>query len=343
MIRKVQQAVQFLALLILAGAGLILPALRGEEAAKDWEVGDPKALGLDVEAINAHRELCERSGADACLVAYKGKIVSEWYSARYRKPIYTMSSVKSWTGLLAGMLIADGKIKGTDVPISAFVPGWGDGPKAKVTLRHLLTMTSGLKQRFGREPGPDQSVGFAADKSGFVLGLPLTFAPGEQWSYSNEGAQHLSPVLEAAAGMPIQDYARARLFEPLGMTHTRLNLDEKGHAWTYADAETSLRDFAKVGQLMLQGGKWGDRQIVPDSWIRDSTRPCPQNGSYGFLWWLQNDPKGFNTHGYRDTNCYVFPDLHLVVARMQNAPSPEGAVPYEPAAQALFRRMVQSR
>jgi hypothetical protein len=79
-IRKLQQAVQFLALMILAGAGLILPAVRGEGSGKDWEVGDPKAMGLDGEAFNDHRELCERSGAEACLVAYKGKIVSEWYS-----------------------------------------------------------------------------------------------------------------------------------------------------------------------------------------------------------------------------------------------------------------------
>ena len=253
-----------------------------------------------------------------------------------------MSSVKSWTGLLTGMLIADGKIKGVDQPVSDFLPGWGEGQKAKVTIRHLLTMTSGLKQRLGQEPGPNQSVGFEADKTAFVLGLPLDFAPGERWSYSNEGVQLLSPILEKAAGMPLQDYARTRLFEPLGMTNTRLKLDNKGHAMTYADAATTLRDFAKVGQLMLQKGKWGDRQIVPESWVRESTQPCPQSPQYGYLWWLLDDPRGFATRGYRDTHCFVFPELELVVARMQNAPSPAGAVPYEPAARDLFRRMVSA-
>ena len=134
--------------------------------------------------------------------------------------MYTMSSVKSWSGLLTGMLIADGKIKGIDQPASDFLPGWSEGEKAKVTLRHLLTMTSGLKQRLGQGPGPDQSVGFAANKNAFVLGLPLNFPPGERWSYSNEGVQLLSPILEKAAGVPLQDYARTRLFEPLGMTNT---------------------------------------------------------------------------------------------------------------------------
>jgi CubicO group peptidase (beta-lactamase class C family) len=325
----------------MLGAGSLSAGARAQGSGKDWEKADPKAVGLDVEAIEAHRALCERSGAEGCLVVYKGKIVSEWYGPRYKTPIYTMSSVKSWTGLLAGMLISDGKIKGVDEPVSVFLPEWGQGNKAKVTLRHLLTMTSGLKQRLGREPGADQSIGFVADKSAFVVGLPPAFAPGEQWSYSNEGAQLLSPILEAAAGVPLQDYARIRLFEPLGMTQTRLNVDGKGHAWTYADAQTSLRDFAKVGQLMLRGGKWGDRQIVPESWVRDSTRPCPQNSRYGFLWWLIDDPKGFATLGFRDTNCYVFPEFDLVVARMQNSPAENGAVAYQPAALPLFQRMVK--
>jgi CubicO group peptidase (beta-lactamase class C family) len=338
-----RQVAGFVRVAVLLGASLIPLASRAQGPGKDWEEADPKAVGLDVDAIKAHRTLCERSGADAFLVVYKGKIVSEWYAPDYRPPVYTMSSVKSWTGLLAGMLIADGKIKGVDEPVSAFLPGWAEGRKAKVTLRHLLTMTSGLKQRLGQEPGPDQSVGFASDKNAFVLGLPLDFTPGERWSYSNEGAQLLSPLLEAAAGVPIQDYARARLFEPLGMTQTRLHLDEKGHAWTYADAETNLRDFAKIGQLMLQGGKWGDRQIVHASWVRECTRPCPRNPGYGYLWWLQGDPKGFATRGYRDTNCYVFPDFNLVVARIQNTPAKVGAVPYEPEASQLFRRMVKRK
>jgi CubicO group peptidase (beta-lactamase class C family) len=306
----------------------------------DWEVVDPKTCGMDLPAIEAHRDLCERSGADACLVVYKGKIVSEWYGPKYKLPMYTMSSMKSWTGLLTGMLIADGKIKDVDQPVSSFLPQWGGGDKAKVTLRHLLTMTSGLHRRSGREPGPDQSIGSVSDKNAFVVGLPLSAPPGKTWSYSNEGAQLLSPILEKAAGVPLQDYARTRLFEPLRMTDTRLHLDEKGHAWTYADAETSLRDFAKIGQLMLQNGKWGDRQIVPAAWVHDSTLACPNNPGYGYLWWRIDGSKCFASLGYRDTDCYVLPELELVVARMQNSDSPKGAIPYRSAALPLFRRMV---
>ncbi len=230
-----------------------------------WKKADPATLGLDPRAVERHRDHAQRSGADAVLVVYKGRIVSEWYAARYKEPIYTMSSVKSWTGLLVGMLIADGKIKSVDDKVSDYLPEWKEGEKAKVTVRHLLTMTSGLKRRLGKDPGPDQSVGYAEpmDKNDFVRKLPLTFTPGERWDYSNEGVQLLSPLLDKAAGRPIQEYARDRLFKPVGMSRTRLKETAKGHAWTYADAETTLRDFARIGVLMLNKGRWGDTQVVP--------------------------------------------------------------------------------
>ena len=125
-----------------------------------WQSADPASLGLDVGAIHEHLALARASGADAVLVAYRGKVVSEWYSPRYRTPIGTMSSAKSITGLLAGLLVADGKLA-VDDPVSRFVPGWAEGRRGRVTVRHLLTMSSGLSQTIV----PGQSVGFAADKN----------------------------------------------------------------------------------------------------------------------------------------------------------------------------------
>src|SRR5215469_234972 len=152
--------------------------LSAEPPAHDgfWKTADPATLGLDVEALDRHREHAEKSGAHAVLVVYKDQIVSEWYSPRYREKMPTMSSVKSWTGLLVGMLIADGKIGSVDDPVSKYLPEWAEGEKAQVTLRHLLTMSSGLKRRLGKEPGEDQSVGFVADKNAFDRALATTTA-----------------------------------------------------------------------------------------------------------------------------------------------------------------------
>jgi CubicO group peptidase (beta-lactamase class C family) len=301
-----------------------------------WQAADPAALGLDVGAIKEHLERAKASGADGFLIAYRGKVVSEWYSPRYRTPAATMSSVKSITGLLAGLLIADGKLS-VDDPVSRFVPGWSEGLRGRNTVRHLLTMTSGLSQ----SPRPGQSVGFVADKNAYVVGLVPTSEPGSRWDYSNEGTQLLSPILEKAAGVPLQDYARERLFRPLGMDETRLRLDAKGHAWTYADAETSLRDFARLGELMRNKGRWLGRQVVPEAWALASTKPCSRNATYGYLWWLMDEPKGFAARGYLDTNCYVFPGLELVVARIQARPYLFATEPYEPKALALFKRIAR--
>ena len=300
-----------------------------------WDTVDPAVAGLDTLALRLHRERCERSAADACLVAHRGKIVQEWYGPAYQEPMHTMSSVKSWTGLLAGILIQEGRL-GLDDPVARWIPEWRAGAEAGVTVRHLLTMTSGLQRRWSVSHDGRRGVGEEADKNAFVFSLPLDYAPGTRWSYSNEGVQLLSPILQRAAGEPLEEFARKRLFEPLDMGSTRLRLDEAGNVWTYADAATSLRDFAKVCQLMLQGGRWKDRQVVPEEWVQLSVRPIPQSSEYGMLWWIV--PGGYATQGYLDTNCYVFPEQELVVARMQSRPK-AGAVTYQDGE--LFRLLLR--
>jgi CubicO group peptidase (beta-lactamase class C family) len=216
-----------------------------------------------------------------------------------------------------------------------FLPDWCQGARGGVTLRHLLTMTSGLPMM------PDSSVGYRTGKNAYVRSLTPTAAPGSRWVYSNEGAQLLSPVLDRAAGEPIQNYARRRLFAPLGMRETRLH-ETDGEAWTYADMETTPRDLARVGLLMLAGGRWADQQIVPATWVTASTRPSQAlNPRYGLLWWLDPEAGAYAAHGHLDTHLHVLPDAELVVVRMQAKPAPgadEGA--YETMALPLLPQIV---
>jgi CubicO group peptidase (beta-lactamase class C family) len=301
-----------------------------------WRAADAGSMGLDPLAVEEHRRLCVTTGADACLVAYHGRLVQEWYADRFRVPAMAMSTTKSITAILVGMLIDDGKIESVDQPVCAFLESWCDDVRGQVTLHHLLSMTSGLPRY------TDRSVGFASDKNAFVEPLRPTATPGTTWAYSNEGVQLLSPVLDRAAGEPVQDYAARRLFAPLGMDDTRLHLDVRGHAWTYADMETTPRDLARIGLLMLQQGAWNGRQIVSAAWIEALTRPSqPMNAGYGLLWWLHEDPRGFAGHGHLDTHLHVFPDLDLIVVRMQARPAagvPEGT--YEAALLPIVRRFV---
>lgn len=301
----------------------------------DWRTASPAALGMDTTALAAHRDLCERSGADACVVVHKGALVQEWYGPYYTEPMMAMSSTKSVTGLLAGMLVGDGKLSADD-PVARYIPRWRAGAEAGVTVRHLLTMTSGLPDF----PADAREVGSVTDKETFVFGLPLATRPGEAWAYSNDGAFLLSPLLDRAAGEPVEDYAVRRLFAPLGMRRTRLHVYPEEQAWTHADMETTPRDLARVGQLMLDGGRWGGKQVVPEAWVRASVQPSQRvNPQYGLLWWL-DVPGGFASRGYLDTSMYVFPAQELVVVRMQARRVP-GAADYERTALGLFARMTQ--
>lgn len=302
-----------------------------------WKVVDAASLAMDTVALEEHKELCEATRADACLVVRKGRIVQEWYGDGYQTPAPAMSSTKSITSLLVGMLVDEGKIKSIDEPVCSFIPEWCVGIKGKVTIRHLLTMTSGLpSMQMG-------GVGTVAAKNRFVISLAPTKEPGTVWAYSNEGAQLLSPILDRAAGEPIQDYARRRLFAPLGMKDTRLRLDQAGNAWTYADMETTPRDLARIGLLMLQKGMWNNERIVSEAWIDGATRLSQDlNERYGILWWLYSQPQGFAALGYLETNLYVFPKLDLVVVRMQKTPfTTSREESYEPRALPLFQRMVR--
>ena len=304
-----------------------------------WKTANARNdLELNVHALTAHEALCQRTGADACLVIHHGRIVQEWYSKAYAVPMYAMSSTKSVAGLLTGMLIDDGRIKSMDQAVCDFIATWCSGLRAKVTLHHLLSMTSGLPVM------RDSSVGFVHDKNAYVIHLTPTAEPGSTWAYSNEGAQLLSPILDKAAGEPIQDYARRRLFVPVGMTSTELHVSPT-NAWTYADMETTARDFARLGILMLNHGSWKGRQIVSQRWLTSSTQPSQSlNRRYGLLWWIDPEIKGYAAHGHLDTDLHVIPDLDLVIVRMQSKPTAgvaEGQ--YEHEGLSLFRTMITRR
>ena len=181
----------------------------------------------------------------------------------------------------------------------------------------------------------------APNNTAFVLGLPLDRSPGERFEYSNEGVQLLEPILRRAAGMPVAAYARERLFTPLGVGQSRMGLDEYGHTITYGAAEMTARDFARLGQLVLNEGRWNGAPVVPAAWIAALAEPVPQSPYYSYLWWVDTDRGAVMARGSFDNNLWVYPDLDLVVVRLQRLATP--APPDAPGpleVVALHRRIV---
>ncbi len=258
--------------------------------------------------------LCQESGAEGVRVLHRGIAVLDWRSAYYHEPMMTMSSVKSITGLLVGIAV-DQKLLDINDPVSKYIPSWSQGRRSRVRISHLLTMTSGLERlKIGVGSGSGASM------NSFVTNLEPGLEPGERWIYSNEGVQLLCPILEKACQQPLGDFARRELFEPMGLQHTQLAV-RRGEYSTYADAETTLDEFALFGQLMLERGQLGGKQIVPESWLEQTVQPSPLNKGYGYLWWLnQNRLRVYSMQGYLDTSVWVFPEHDLVIARVQSRP-----------------------
>ncbi len=307
-----------------------------------WATVDVKDTPLDEAALRRHIALCERTGADSQLVAYKGRIVSEWYSPRYEEPVRAMSSTKAIASILVGQLVDDGLLR-YDTAVSSILPAWHGGLRDKVELVDLLTHTAGFERRFSKA----DSIGYVTNKREFALSLFPDFEPKTRFSYSNEGVQLLEPVILAVSGQNAQDFARERLFAPLGMGNTRFH-DYGGSPWLYAEMLTTTRDMARIGLLMQNDGVWNGMRIVSEDYVKRATDASPLNKEMGYLWWILDEARtasGFYAAGYLNTDIYVFKDHDIVVVRTQapkdgfSGTNESGT--YFKEAQRLFRRFVK--
>ena len=243
-------------------------------------------------------------------VVHRGRILYEYQRDGAPDRLRNVQSVeKSALSALVGIALARGDIRSVDQPVVALVPEWAalnaDPRSRAITVKHLLTLTAGF------DVGTATSItGKLPSAQGWAR--PLAAAPGERFAYDNAIVVLIAAMLERATGMPLPDYARRHLVEPLGMTEP-----------TYAPI-LHLRtvDMAKLGQLFLQQGRWGDRQLLPPEYAADATRAQNQGGApvsmpYGYLWWIlpgEASRRTFMASGYAGQVIWVQPPLDLVVA-----------------------------
>lgn len=316
-----------------------------------WPVADPDTMGLSLGVLDTHLSLCQRSGADACLVAYRGYLVQEWYDPRYDALVESQRSLasagKAYAALLAGMIAAETDLS-IDDPTAKWLPEWTAGADSAVTVRHLLTHTAGLPRLRGcRTDTPDCQEDWTA----YATTLQLAHAPGTRFVYSNEGAQLLSPILERAAGMPLHEFAQKRLFEPLGLDSTRLGIDPTGTTLTYGGPYTTLREAGAVAQLVANGGSWNGHQLVPADWVDAVGVPAPTSPYHGLLWWVDEGAGAVWAAGSFDNLLVVYPEHDIIAVRLGSNPAqdtggsraqPEVAY-YDPSTFHLLRSVVERR
>jgi CubicO group peptidase (beta-lactamase class C family) len=319
----------------LAAAGALAQATPALAADGDWPKVAPQAAGMDPAGVQAALDYAGSHNSTGVVIVRGGKLVAEqyWQGWDQAKADNIYSASKSVTSTLVALAIQDGFIKSVDQSAADFVPGWKGTPKAAITIRHLLTMTSGLKvaPAGGPKPGDDLFATTAA--------LPQEHAPGTYWVYNTPAYRMLVRIVEIAVHEPAQQYMERRLTGPLGMTHTRWQTSPAPDGSNnYYWLEASTRDMARFGLFAAHKGRWNGKQIVPAAWIAEATRPSQElNRSYGYLWWLNGQPSYmlpalrptvlqgelwpecpadmFAALGAMDKKIYVVPSLDLVVVR----------------------------
>lgn len=279
------------------------------------------AAALDLSTMEKAIAAGEYKKIGSVVVARRGEIVYEKYFEGDAETLRDTRSVgKTVTSILAGMAIED-KLLTLDTPVFPFFPGPHANPdprKEKITVRNLITMNSMLEcddwNDYSR--GNEERMYLIEDWAGFYLDLPIR--AGKSYSYCTSGVFVLGQVIQRATQTPIDQYARTKLFEPLGITKAQWVYSPFGLAMTGGGLRLASRDWLKLAQLYANGGTWNGKRIVSADWVAQSTskqETIDEQTDYGFLWWLTTwgGEKAYAMQGNGGNKVGVIPALDLVV------------------------------
>ncbi len=296
------------------------------DLAGPWPLAAPEAVGLDpLRLEGAAARAARQPRTRSLLVARHGALAFERYAAGVgpETPLDLRSVTKSVVSLLTGIAARDQAIALDASVAPQLAPRWRlDAEDARVTPRHLLTMTSGFAWDESTAAGYNAWV-TSPDPVQYLLDRPHSAPPATRWNYNSAGVHVLGVVLQRALGRRLPEYAQERLFAPLGITSVVWEALPDDTVNGGSGLDLAARDLLKLGQLVLQRGWSGAREVVPEAWIAETTRPAyawrraqgplPSVG-YGGLWWVSEpEPAAFFAWGYGGQFLYVAPTLDLVV------------------------------
>jgi CubicO group peptidase (beta-lactamase class C family) len=349
-------------------AALLWPALAAGQNARSsrpaerndgWKTASPDSMGVDGARLAALTQMVRSSpelGVHAILIERSGRLIYEEYFAapdqRWGTPLGTVamtvetkhdlrSVTKSVVSALTGIAVASGAIR-LDQPVVQWFPEYEDldtPDRRRVTLAHVIGMTAGLEWnedvpytdprndeiRMTRDPAPLR----------YALSRPFAQDPGSEFTYNGGLTQVMAAVLERATKMPIEDYARTKLFAPLGISTFDWEGDLAGMPSAASGLRLRARDLAKFGSLYLHAGRWNGTQVLPAEWVEQSTRRHfrfrPRGGAdaggefgYAYFWWYNCFPtaagnvEARTAVGNGQQRIFVLPGLDMVVTVFAN-------------------------
>jgi len=318
-----------------------------------WEVVKPEDAALDPDrlraAIDFLKESVGKDGVKEMVVGRHGRIV--WHGDDVDKVHGIWSCTKSFTSTVLGLLVADGKCTLDTKAADLFQPLKDKYPA--VTLRHFATMTSGYRALGDAEA----TGGYLHGPSGkpYYPAEPL-FKPGERYAYWDSAMNVFGLCLTEAAKEPLDAVLKRRVMDPIGADPAKWKWGDRGTLEVAGEkvkvnsgsgnagghVQISARELARFGHLMLNDGKWKDRQLIPVEWVRAATRvqvpadlgdgfprsDIPGSGVYGFNWWVNGKqpdgklrwpdapPRTFAALGHNNNRLWVVPEWGMVIVRL---------------------------
>ena len=272
-------------------------------------------------------DLLEKNKTVAFVIIYKDSIMYERYFKGYDRSsiVPSFSVAKSVISILIGCAIDDGYIASVDEPITKYIPELSERGMDKVTIKHLLQMTSGIKfnESYINPFGHAAAYYYGRNLRKQMFKMKLENEPGTDFHYKSGDTQLLGLVLERALKTKtITGYLQEKLWTPLGMEFDAswsLDRKEDGLEKTFCCLNARALDFAKIGRLYLNDGNWNGTQIVPEAWVKESTRRDTSDGSadhYQYQWWLVSDEGDYMAQGILGQYIYIHPEKDLIIVRL---------------------------
>ncbi len=201
------------------------------------------------------------NGSSAVVVWREGEPVFNWHDGRGFRPIELMSVTKMIVGVVTGVALGGDGIEALSTPLATWFPEWAGDARSTITLRHVLTHTSGL------EVLSSADVYAASDIVQLALDRPLVVKPGIAHRYSNSTFNLLAGVVKRATGQRLDEVAGEQLFGPLGFGDWSWQQDLVGNPFCMAGLSARADDIARIGEVLLERGRWQGQQLIPANWV----------------------------------------------------------------------------
>ena len=291
-----------------------------------WHKSTPEQQGMDSETLSQAFDLIKEQNINihSLQIMRNGYLVLNAYFYPFpESSVHDLASVtKSITSILIGIAIDKGFISSVDIPVIELFPDYKisniDTKKRRLTIKSLITMTSGYNCSYEYEEKQLFDMRKSNDWVQYMLDMPVINEPGTHFSYCSGNFHLLAGIILKTTGLSPKEFAQKYLFTPLGIREVIWPSDPNGINFGWGDLHLYPIDMAKIGYLFLNNGKWENKQIVSPRWINQSTQKSVRlsdNDYYGYGWWIRTspDPGIYEALGRDGQRIVVWPDKNIVV------------------------------